>query len=211
MNGFWDLNLLHVFGFYLALMFLFSLYRRRAQYRAIGSLVLSGPGRWPRLLELVWRQGGIFLTWSTILPALLAFCLTLVHWLASRLVWPEADVTLAGLAQQTLNWPAVALLCVAMLAVDFYCTVVVSDVDQAVLKKYFDEAEYWLRSWTAPVVHILTFGTVNPRKMVAVEVRKALTEASQMLNANLWWLAAQIGLRFAFGLSLWLVYAWRAL
>jgi hypothetical protein len=207
MNEFLDINLLHLFGFYLALMFLFSVYRRWAQYRAIGGLVLSGPGRWPRLLELVWRQGGIFLTWSTFLPAILALGLTLIHWLASRLVWPDADVTLASLGELTLAWPVVGCLCLAMLGVDFYCTVVVSDVDQAMLKKYFDEAEYWLCSWTAPVVNILSFGKINPRQMVAVEVRKALLEASQMLNANLWWLAAQIGLRFSFGLSLWLSYA----
>jgi hypothetical protein len=94
-----------------------------------------------------------------------------------------------------------------MLGVDFYCTVVVGEVDQALLQKYFDEAEYWLRSWTAPVVRILSLGTINPRQMVAVEVRKALLEASRMLNANLWWMATQIGLRFAFGLSLWLSYA----
>ena len=207
MNGLAELNLLHVFGFYLALMFLFSVYRRRAQYRAIGSLALTGPGRWPRLLELVWKHGGIFLTWSTVLPALLAFGLTLVHWLASRMIWPDADVTLAGLAEHPLAWPVVAVLCLGMLGVDFYCTVVVGEVDQALLQKYFDEAEYWLRSWTAPVVRILSLGTINPRQMVAVEVRKALLEASRMLNANLWWMATQIGLRFAFGLSLWLSYA----
>lgn len=207
MNVLSDLNLLHVFGFYLALMFLFSVYRRRAQYRAIGSLALTGPGRWPRLLELVWKHGGIFLTWSMFLPAFLAFALTLFHWLASKLVWPDANITLAGLAEHPLGWPLAALLCLAMLAVDFYCTVVVGEVDQVLLKKYFDEAEYWLRSWTAPMVRILSFGTINPRQIVAVEVRKALHEASQMLNANLWWLAAQIGLRFAFGLSLWLAYA----
>ena len=44
--------------------------------------------------------------------------------------------------------------------------------------------------------------------MVAVEARKALMEASQLLNANLWWLAVQIALRFTFGLSLWLSYAY---
>jgi hypothetical protein len=188
-------------------MFLFSVYRRRAQYRAIGSLALTGPGRWPRLLELVWSHGGIFLTWSTFLPALLAFGLTSVHWLASQWVWPEAHVTLSGLAEHPLAWPFVAILCISMLSVDFYCIVVVSEVDQGLLQKYFDQAEYWLRSWTAPVVRILSFGTINPRQMVAVEVRKALLEASHMLNANLWWMAAQIGLRFGFGLALWLSYA----
>lgn len=202
-----DLNLLNLFGFYLALMFLISLYRRAGQYRAIGQLLLVGPGRWPRLLELIWRHGGIFLTWSTCLPAMLALGLTLIHWLASRLIWPGADVTLSGLAGLPWAWPLLCPLCLAMLGVDLYCTFVVGEVDQKMLRKYFDEAEYWLRSWTAPVVHVLSLGAINPRQMVAVEVRKALMDASQMLNANLWWLAVQIGLRFGFGLLLWLSYA----
>ena len=39
------------------------------------------------------------------------------------------------------------------------------------LEKYFDQAEYWLRPWTAPVVRVFTFGYINPRQMVATEVR----------------------------------------
>ena len=35
---------------------------------------------------------------------------------------------------------------------------------------------------------------------------QALLDASHMLNANLWWLATQIGLRFAVGVALWLTY-----
>jgi hypothetical protein len=207
MNSLAELNLLHIFGFYLALMFLISMYRRALQYRAIGHLILVGPGRWPRLLELICRHGGIFLTWSTFLPALLALGLTVVHWLASRLIWPGADVNLGGLAAYPWVWPFLAFLCVGMLGLDAYCTFVVGEVDQALLQKYFDEAEYWLRSWTAPVVHVLSFGAINPRQMVTVEVRKALLDASQMLNANLWWLAAQIGVRFTFGLALWMCWA----
>ena len=73
--------------------------------------------------------------------------------------------------------------------------------------RYFDEAEYWLRSWTAPVVHFFTFGRINPRQMVRVEVSKALVEASRLINVNLWWITAQTGLRIAYGLSLWLTWA----
>jgi len=207
MNALLDLNLLHLFGFYLALMFLFSVYRRLAQYRAIGGLVLVGPARWPRLLELVWTHGGIFLTWSTFLPALMALALAAFQWLATRHIWPHAEINLHALAQHPLAWPVLLLLVAGMLGVDLYCALVVGEVDQKLLQRYFDEAEYWLRSWTAPVVHVLSFGTINPRQMVAVEVRKALLDASHMLNANLWWLAVQIGLRFVVGLALWLTYA----
>ena len=73
--------------------------------------------------------------------------------------------------------------------------------------KHFDQAEYWLRSWAAPMVRFFTLGHINPRKMVAEEVRKALLAASAMINSSLWWWIRQVGLRFAFGLSLWLTWA----
>jgi len=75
------------------------------------------------------------------------------------------------------------------------------------LEKYFDQAEFWLRSWTAPVVRFFTLGRINPRQMVAVEVRTALVNSSRMLNSTLWWVVIQAGLRVAFGLSLWGSYA----
>jgi len=44
--------------------------------------------------------------------------------------------------------------------------------------------------------------------MVDVEVQKALVEASKLINSSLWWVAAQVAMRIAFGLSLWFSYAW---
>jgi len=58
-----------------------------------------------------------------------------------------------------------------------------------------------------PVVRMVTFGYVNPRRMVAVEVRKALVEASRLLNSTFWWVSVQTGLRVLFGLALWLIFA----
>jgi len=43
--------------------------------------------------------------------------------------------------------------------------------------------------------------------MVAEEVQKALVAVGEMINYNLWWMNVQVGLRFAFGLSLWLTWA----
>lgn len=211
MHWLWEeLNLISLFSFYLALMFVFSLYRRAAQYRAIGGIVLTGPGRWPHLIELIKRNGNVFMTWSTFLPALVALALIAIQWITSKLVGPQALVTLGTLAQQALIWPFVALFAAGMLAVDIYFLVAVSEVDRRELQKYFDEAEYWLRSWTAPVVHILSLGRINPRHMVNVEVQKALVAASELLNTNLWWIVTQTGLRVAFGLALWLSYALQA-
>ena len=54
------------------------------QYREVGRLVLTGPGRWPRLLELVHRHKMIFVTWATVLPGLSALALSVVQLIASR-------------------------------------------------------------------------------------------------------------------------------
>src|SRR5579871_2740677 len=141
------------------------------------------------------------------LPALLALGLYLLHSLACRLIWPHAELTVRGLAELPVAVPIVAGLGIAMLVVDLYVTFTVGEVDRRLLERYFDQAEYWLRSWVAPVVQVFTLGYVNPRRLVTVEVRKALAEASRLLNVTLWWVSGQVGLRIAFGLSLWLAYA----
>jgi hypothetical protein len=207
MSGLQQLNLIHLFDFYLMLMFGLNTTRRLGQYWDSAGLVLRGPGRWPRLFKLVKQHRTVFMTWATILPGLLALALSVVQLLASRLVWPYAGLTLGDLAHHWLAAGAAALVGTAMLAVDLYGVVVVGQVDRAQLEKYFDQAEYWLRSHAAHVVRVVTFGFINPRQMVDQEVRKALTEASQMLNSTLWWVTVQLGLRVAFGLVIWLTWA----
>ncbi len=202
-----DLNLIHVFDFYLASLFLISIYMRLRQYEAIVRLVRAFPDRWPLLMKLVGRHRHIFITWTTLLPALLALVFTIVNSLACRLIWPNADLNLHELAQR---WPAavcVALTAAAMFSVDFYATFTVGKVDRGLMEKYFDQAEYWLRSWAAPVVRVFTLGYINPRRMVHEEVRKSLLETSKMLNSTLWWVTVQVGVRIAFGLTMWLTWA----
>jgi hypothetical protein len=90
---------------------------------------------------------------------------------------------------------------------DVYSLYLVGQIDRDMLEKYFDEAEYWLRSKTAHVVRVVSFGYINPRRMVAEEVEKALVQVGDMLNFTLWWVIVQMGLRFAFAMSLWLTWA----
>lgn len=207
MNGFWDINLIQLFNFYLGLMFILSLYRRTSQYRAVGGLVLTVPGRWPRLFKLVKQHTMLFLTWSTFLPAALALGLMLFNGMLSRYTFPGARVTPSEVTRLWLSWPFLLIFGGGMLGVDVYFLLDVAKVDEKEVSRYLDEAEYWLRSWTAPVVHIFTLGRINPRQMVSVEVQKALNEATKVLEVNLWWVVAQTGLRVAFGLVLWLTFA----
>jgi hypothetical protein len=153
------------------------------------------------------QHHAIFLTWSVALPSVLALVLTVVQTIASRWVWHQANLTVSDLAGRPFAWPFVAGFGIAMVTIDIYWLVRVGEVDRALLEKYFDEAEFWLRSRVAPVVRVFTLGRINPRQMVAVEVQKALVEAGRLLNSSMWWVTAQVSLRVAFGLSLWLTYA----
>jgi hypothetical protein len=207
MTSLWQLNLIHLFDFYLAVAFLASTWLRFGQYREILRLVRAVPGRWPRLLALVKQHMSIFLTWATLLPCVLALLLSVVHMLACRLVWPKASVNVEGLLGFWPTIPVVIVIGMAMLGVDIYATFSVAEFDHQLMQKYFDQAEYWLRSWTAPVVRVMTLGYINPRKLVAVEVSKALLDASRLLNSTMWWVTVQVGLRVAFGLALWTTYA----
>ncbi len=203
-----ELRLIRFFGFYLAVMLLLSTWVRLRQYWTVVGLVRSMPNRWPRLLELVKQHIHIFLTWGTVLPLVLLLTIFALNYVASKWLWPQADeFTLEQLLPLYLLWPVVFVCGAAMLAFDIWGVVSVTAVDRGEMEKYFDQAEYWLRSWTAPVVRFFTLGRINPRQMVAVEVRGALLSSSRMLNSTLWWVVTQAGLRIAFGLSLWLAYA----
>ncbi|MCI0457072.1 MAG: hypothetical protein L0Z62_08840 [Gemmataceae bacterium] len=201
------LDLIRFLDFYLMLTFLAGTVRRIGQYLSIGRLVVGVPSRWPRLLELVKQYRMIFLTWSTVLPALLWLALSVVQLIASREVWPQARLTVGELEEH--GWALALVLPVALLtfALDLYGILFVGTFDHKQMEQYFDQAEYWLRSKTATVVKVFTLGFVNPRRMVAEEVQKALVSASQLLNTTLWWVSVQISLRVAFGLSLWLTWA----
>jgi hypothetical protein len=212
MTGLLNLNLIHFLDFYFSFLFFLGTYRRFQQYRSFGQLALATPTRWPRLLRLIGEHRMLFVTWGTVMPALLALLLMVMQLIASRGIWPEAGEPPGVLTAARLldNWVAllvVAPLGLAMVAYDVWAIVQVGVIDRGATEKYFDQAEYWLGSSTAHVVRVVTFGYVNPRKMVADEVRKALLAASELINASLWWWIRQIVLRFAFGLSLWLTWA----
>jgi hypothetical protein len=202
-----DLHLFRFFELYLSLLFIISTYLRVRQYRVAVGLVRDLSGRWPRLFQVVKRHGGIFLTRGTIFPLAVSLGLLLIQFLARRLVWPEADdFTAADLPDV---WPAIPVVVVsglAMIALDGWATWRVGDIDRGMMEKYFDQAEFWLRSPAAGIVRFVTLGFINPRKMVSVEVQSALVSASKLLNANLWWVSLQAGLRITFGLSLWTTY-----
>jgi hypothetical protein len=103
--------------------------------------------------------------------------------------------------------PPLLIALAAMLFVDLYFIIRVGVIDRGETERYLDEAEHWLTSWKAPLIHTLTLGYVNPRQMVAVEVKKAVEESRGLLHQTLWWMSAQAGLRILYGLLLWVAWA----
>lgn len=205
MEGLLSLRLLRLFDFYLILAFFFSTYLRFKQYRTILGVVRDVPGRWPRLFQLVKQYRNVFLTWGTILPLVLTLLLWLAHTIIRRTVLTEGeDLTFGQLKAMWFAFLLVGMAALVMLSFDFYGAINVAEIDQKELEKYFDQAEYWLRSWTAPVVRVFTLGYVNPRRMVDVEVKNAVKSAGEVINESLWWLVIQTILRIVFGLTLWL-------
>ena len=193
MNWFASVNLIQLFDFYLAAMFVVGTYRRIAQYRAFAGLALGMPGRWPHLFQLVRQFRTIFMTWNTLLPSILALAIWVIHTLASRLIWHDAILTGSDLLSHPKAWSVLLPIGAAMLAVDIYFLVVVGEVDRAGMERNFDQAEHWLSSWHAPAVRVLSLGYVHPRRMVHEEVRTALVAASDLLNRNLYWTCAKWG------------------
>lgn len=201
-----SLKLIRFFDFYLALIFLLSTAIRLHQYRLILNVVRSVPSRWPRLFDFVKRHRGLFLTWRMISPLVLSFLLFAIHTIVRRIALTDRDaLTVEQLSHMILGIP-VLITGLAMVAFDIWGLVQVTELDQKYLEECFDQAEYWLRSWTAPVVRVFTLGYINPRRMVHTEVQKALVDASEIINQSLWWMTIQVTLRLLFGITLWIAF-----
>lgn len=197
------LNLINLFDFYLAAFFLLSTWRRWNQYRAILNLLGRAPTRWPKLMSLLKDHRGILLNRATLAPTILAFLMMAIQMILSRLVLPDAAITGSHLAE---HWPfgiALLIAVVPMLLIDGYFLVRAGTVNDEETMKYLDRAESWLAGWKVTLVRTVTFGRINPRRIVEEEVRKALEELRKLMTRNFYWLALQYALRVGFGLTLW--------
>ena len=109
MTWLYDLRLIRLFDFYLAAAFIASTVLRLRQYWTVLSLVRTFGGRWPKLLKLVTQHRHIFITWRTMLPLIASLGMLLIQMLASRLVWPDATLTVAELLNLHA-WPALTAI-----------------------------------------------------------------------------------------------------
>ncbi len=200
-------NLLDVLTYYLILSFVVGTAVRIRNYRAILGFIFRFPNRWPKLLGLVTHYRAIFLRWPTLLPIGLTLALTLANTLATRLVWAHAKVSLEDLWGRWLALLAVTVSAGLMALLDGKAMFFFSRFDRAALETDLDKAEHWLQSWKAPALRVVTFGLVNPCKIVNEQIRESLVAASLAVNGQMWRWSLQIGMRIAFGLALWVTWA----
>ena len=200
------LNLIRLFDFYVTILFLISLLRRWQVYWDAIRLLVRVRGRWPRLMSALAEHKSLLLNWAFFRPAILALLVMLVQFLFSRLIYPQAELTGPQLREEWWLIPIILVPLVPMLAVDLYFIIRVGRFDHDETVKYLDQAETWL-GWRGPLVRALTLGIVNPRKMVDAEVKKSLAEMHTSFASSMWWVIVQMGLRLAFAVTIWTIWA----
>ena len=201
------LNLIDVFNYYLILAFLVSTGIHIRTYRAIVGLIFASSNRWPGLLKLVKKHRTILLGWPMLLTIGLAFGLMLANSLAIRLLWASATVTFEELRARWFSLVAAVLSGGLMLLLDGRAIFRSIHFDRAAVEGDLDKAESWLKSWMGSAVRLVTFGFVNPRKIVGMEVQRLLVEANWIMIGGMRRSSLRIGMQLTFGLSLWLTWA----
>lgn len=207
LTWFGTLNLLEAFNYYLILAFVVSVGVNFRTYRAVLGLVVASSSRWPKLLALVNKHRTIFLGWPMLLATGLAFALMLGNSLAIHLVWSSASVTFQELRGTPLAFAFIILCGLLMLFLDGKAMFSMAQVDRTAVEEKLDKAESWLESWVSPALRIVTFGFVNPRKIVGAKVQKVLVDANWILIGGMWRMSLRIGMRLVFGLTIWLTWA----
>lgn len=208
MDHFFQLNLIHLFDFYLAAMLVIGLYRRRGIYWDAICLLASTIGRRKKLLDVVGDHKKELLRANVLRPVLVALALMMIQWICSRILFPQATITLAEIGTRWWRIAILILAFVPMFAIDLYFVISVGGFDHGETAKYLDQAENWL-GWRGPLVRIATLGIVNPKKIVHSEVRKSLRELGDTVSWSMWWMSLQVLLRVAFGLVIWIEWALR--
>jgi len=208
MNRFELANLIRIFDFYLALMFLIGLVRRWTVYRDTFLLVVSH-GRWPKLLERIHEYKGLLLNISTMRPAALALGLMLTQIVASRMIWPQATLRVQDIFEPWWQLVPFFASLIPMVAVDMYFLIRVGSIDRDETEKYLDQAEKWAGTWKAKMVRIATLGRYDPNQLVNEGVKQGLEKLGRTMNTSMWWVSAQVALRMLFGLTVWILWAYR--
>jgi len=200
-----DVNLIRLFDLYLVLMMCISLWRRWRVYADAVRLGWSTLRTRKRLLGRLGPQVRLLFTRSVVVPLAVVALLTVVQWVCSRLVWPQALVPLGDVGGAWWKLLLVLVGLIPMLGVDVYFLIKVGRFDHNSTAEYLDYAEKWL-GWRGRAVRVATAGVVNPTKIVDAEVRKGLEYLGQTASWAMLWTSVQSVLRVTFGLLVWLLW-----
>lgn len=209
MTSLLNTNLIQLFSFYLAVMFVLSLVRRWRIYRDSSALALSMRGRWPKLVQRMGQYRSAFLNWTTFRPLILVLVLMCIQLIASWVLWPQARLPLKSLPDPPWQLIPFLMTVIPMLCVDIYFIVNVKNFDRLETERYFDQAERWAGSYRARFVRVITVGFVDPDRKVNEGVQKGLTDLSHSMSRSMWWVSVQMVCRLMCGLTIWILWAVR--
>jgi hypothetical protein len=203
-------NLIRVYDFYLAATLVVGVARRWLLYWDVIALVVRFRGRWPKLTDRLLANHGVLLTRDVLRPLFAAVALTVVQFTCSRLVWPTARLPVPDVLTYWQLLIPITAAAVPMLLIDTYFLVRVGRFDRGSTEDYLDYAERWLTGWRSPAVRLVTLGYINPQRIVDAEVVKGLQGMGKMVSWASRWAAIQLTFRVAFGLTMWLVWAYNS-
>ncbi len=209
MTSLLNTNLIQIFSFYLAVMFVLSLMRRWRIYRDSSVIALSMRGRWPKLVQRMGQHRAAFLNWTTFRPLILVIILMCIQFFASWVLWPQARLPLRSLPDPAWQLIPFLLTVIPMLSVDIYFLINVKEFDRFETERSFDQAERWAGSVRARFVRVITVGLVNPDRKVDEGVQKGLADLSLSMSRSMWWVSVQMVCRLLCGLTIWLLWAFR--
>lgn len=207
MTDFAAANLIRLFDFYLALMFLLGLSRRYPLYWNTLCLLINVRGRWPKLMERMKQHHNVLLTGEVLRPLIVAVALMIVQFFCSRLLFPNAKLQVSEVFDDFVSAALILVGSMPMFAVDLYFLIYVGRFDRNEAEKYMDQAESWLGGWKGSAVRYATLGYVDPRKVVDREVRKSLVQLGKTVSWAAWWVSIQVVCRTVCGLTIWLLWA----
>ncbi len=200
-----QVNLIRLFDLYLMLMMLISMWRRRRVYTDAVRLGWSTFHKRRKLLDRVRGQVEHLLTRSVVVPLGVVVGMTIVQWVCSRLIWPQAVVPLGEVAGTWWKLLLVGVTALPMFSVDVYFLMRVGKIDRGSTAEYLDYAERWL-GWRGRAVRVATAGVVSPTRIVDAEVKKGLEYLGQTAGWAMWWTSTQSVLRVTFGLLVWVLW-----
>ena len=81
--------------------------------------------------------------------------------ICSRVIWPQAALTVWEVEQSGWRLATVLAAALPMIAVDVYFLVRVGRFDRTETEKYLDLAEHWLASWKTPLIRWARWGMLT--------------------------------------------------